>query len=95
MRPLVLGFQFPSIGLGTYVSSHKTVQRWRICVSFLPKFWAVGLLSSGASLLNDTAEREATQLFLFCNSKSASLLTGALCTYSQAQKGIETFLSHL
>lgn len=94
MRAIVLGFQFPGIGLGTSVSNQRKatkLRRWRVCVSSPPKLWAVGLLSSSASLLDDTAERQETQLFLFCNSKADSLLTVLLLTlrtYSQAQKDI-------
>lgn len=91
-----LGSQFPWLSVPWYWTrnfceqsekSYKTMQRWRVCVSSPPKVWAVCLLSSSTSLLDVSAEREETQLFLFCISKADSLLTGALCTHSQAQKG--------
>lgn len=51
----------------------------------------MGFLFSSASLLHDTAEGEANQLFLHCNSKVGSLLTSTLCKHSQAQKALKLF----
>lgn len=92
--PLVPGWE-PLRGVKKKKKSCKTMRSWRVCVSSPPKVWAAGLLFSSASLLGGIAERETNQLFLFCNNKCSSLLTSALCKYSQAQKGIEIFQSRL